>query len=371
MGLAAYANLSLYLFPYTNYASPTDDNEQGYRQFKGPINDAQGAKKASIGSFTTKKDVRQDPYVLPLSLLTLANASMNIRWAQMKASLCNFDRDASTPEMCSYLSMPVMVWSPARHSRPNKVDHLDESVDIVTCDFKIILDTTLHECLVDPLPADPRHSGAILDLDRHVNLATGSSTDTPDPSDLGAQARTWRHSTVPDDFSGVVTAALALARLRTRLVKKHVPDADDIAPRTPGIIPRPPCGGWYCAILYQKALLPYDIPFHFLLLDRRYRTWEDSQNKGKSMTTKLIKILKKNPSIKVGDLDQQLKKKLSKMAFKRLSPELRKKWEDEYTEKGLFQLKEKTTQIGSMHRLRRDEVLIAKRSPSRTVDLCC
>ncbi|KAI9431481.1 hypothetical protein H4582DRAFT_2132908 [Lactarius indigo] len=346
MDPAAYANLSLYLFPYTNYASPTDDNEQGYRQFKGPINDAQEVKKASTGSFTTKKDVRMideeancstmlwpseenimQPYVLPLSLPTLANASMNIRWAQMKASLCNFDRDASPPEMCSYLSMLVMVWSPARHSRPNKVDHLDEYL-----------------C----------HSAAILDLDHYVNLATGSSADTPD-------ALTRRHSTVPGrtTFSGVVT--VALAHLRTRLAKKQVPDAGDITPRTPGIIPRPPCGGWYCAYALSKGPLVVSVSS----CSDQESTWEDSQNKGKSMTTNLIKILKKNPSIKVGDLDQQLKRKLSKMAFKRvlnakrafkmfsakLSPELRKKWEDEYTEKGLFQLKEQMAQIGSMHRL--------------------
>jgi phage host-nuclease inhibitor protein Gam len=105
-------------------------------------------------------------------------------------------------------------------------------------------------------------------------------------------------------------------------------------------------------------------------------TWEDSQNKGKSMTTKLIQILRKNPSVKVGELNQQLKKKLSKMAFKRvmkakttfkkysakLSPEAQKQWEDKYTKKGLFQLREQTAQIGSLHRLCRDDVLIAKRT---------
>ncbi len=32
-----------------NYTSPTDDNELGYRQLKGPINDAKEVKKALIG----------------------------------------------------------------------------------------------------------------------------------------------------------------------------------------------------------------------------------------------------------------------------------------------------------------------------------
>ena len=32
-----------------NYASTADDNEQGYRQLKGPINDAKEVKEALIG----------------------------------------------------------------------------------------------------------------------------------------------------------------------------------------------------------------------------------------------------------------------------------------------------------------------------------
>ena len=58
-------------------------------------------------------------------------------------------------------------------------------------------------------------------------------------------------------FSGAVTAALAIVRLRTRLAKKQKQpdvvddsnDSDDAAPQSPGgtIIPRPSCGGWYCA----------------------------------------------------------------------------------------------------------------------------
>lgn len=86
----------------------------------------------------------------------------------------------------------------------------------------------------------------------------------------------------------------------------------------------------------------------------------------------------KNPSIKVGDLDEQLKwvlkslicrhgsqstalfrKYLSKMAFKRLreiktmfmkysaklSPEKRKEWKEKFSNKGLFELKEQTAQV--------------------------
>lgn len=32
-----------------NYASPSNNNEQGYRPLKSPINDAKGVKKALIG----------------------------------------------------------------------------------------------------------------------------------------------------------------------------------------------------------------------------------------------------------------------------------------------------------------------------------
>jgi hypothetical protein len=33
-----------------NYAHPTGDNEQGYRELKGPVNDAKEMKKALIGA---------------------------------------------------------------------------------------------------------------------------------------------------------------------------------------------------------------------------------------------------------------------------------------------------------------------------------
>lgn len=59
-------------------------------------------------------------------------------------------------------------------------------------------------------------------------------------------------------FSGVVTAALAIVRFRTRLAKKQKQVTDDIDGATlqrPGSIPRPPCGGWYCAYALSKGPL--------------------------------------------------------------------------------------------------------------------
>ncbi|KAH9059176.1 caspase domain-containing protein [Lactarius vividus] len=380
-----------------NYTSTTDENEQGFRQLKGPINDAKEVKKALIGLFHYKEE--------DICLMTDEEANCDTSlWPSeeniMKA-MCDLVRGASPGDAFVFFYAGHSGQQPATID-PNEVDHLDEY--IVTCDFKIILDNTLREYLVDPLPAGTRltaildscHSGTLLDLDHYSchwflrrraqsvqeNKAVTKYHGPRRHSDDVWEQRLVRSATqlFQTTFSGVVTAALVIVRLRTRLArKKQVPDVDDVTPRTPGIIPRPPCGGWYCAYALSNGPLVVSVSS----CSDQESTWEDSQNKGKSMTTKLIKILKKNPSIKVGDLDQQLKKKLSKMAFKRvlnakrafkmfgakLSPEVRKKWEDEYTEKGLFQLKEQTAQIGSMHRLRRDDVFIAKRS--RTVDLCC
>jgi hypothetical protein len=145
----------------------------------------------------------------------------------------------------------------------------------------------------------------------------------------------------------------------------------------PVCVSRPRCGGSYCAY----ALLHGPLVISVSSCSDQQSAWEDSQSKLKSMTTKLIKILRKNPSIKVGDLDQQLKKYLSKMAFKRLreiktifmkysarlSPEKRKEWKEKFSKKGLFELKEQTAQFGSMHSLRRDEEFIVGRA--RTFDL--
>jgi len=68
-----------------------------------------------------------------------------------------------------------------------------------------------------------------------------------------------------------------------------------------------------------------------------------------------------NPSVKVGELNQQSNKKLSKTAFKRvlkakttwrysakLSPDVRKEREDKFNEKGLFDLRKQTAQVNHL-----------------------
>ncbi|KAH9059174.1 caspase domain-containing protein [Lactarius vividus] len=290
----------------------------------------------------------------------------------------------------------------------NEIDGLDEY--IVTCDDKKILDNTLRKCLVDPLPAGTRltaildscHSGTLLDLDHYschwfLNRRTQSLRESRVVTQYDGPLR--RHS---DDvwvrklvrsaqlfratLSCAVTAALVVARFKLRLAKrlkqvevevKIADDADGATLTTPASVRRPPCGGWYCAYALSNGPLVISLSS----CSDQQCTWEDSQRKVKNMTTKLVKILRKNPSIKVGDLDQQLKKCLSKMALERLreiknafkkhsammSPEKREEWEEKYTKEGLFEFREQTAQIGSMHCLRRDEQFIVMRA--RTFDL--
>ncbi|KAF8258293.1 caspase domain-containing protein [Lactarius quietus] len=362
-----------------NYTSSTDDNEQGYRQLKGPVNDAKEVKEALIELFNYKGE--------DINLMTDEEENNNTaRWPSrseyceswlrirlyMKA-LSDLVRNASPGDAFVFFYAGHSGQQPVTND-PNEVDGLDEY--IVTRDFKIILDNTLRECLVDPLPKGARltaildscHSGTLLDLDHyscHWFLRRRSQS-------LHEQRVVTRHDCHPrrhthdvwefklvrsatqlfrTTFSGTVTAALAIVRFRIRLAKKKKQGADsddsddsDTTLVSPGCVPRPPCGGWYCAY----ALLNGPLVISVSSCSDEEATWEDSQNKGKSMTTKLIQILRKNPSVKVGELNQQLKKKLSKMAFKRvlnarkalkrytakLPPEEQKKLEDKYTEKG-------------------------------------
>jgi hypothetical protein len=68
-------------------------------------------------------------------------------------------------------------------------------------------------------------------------------------------------------FSGAVTATLAVVRLRIRIAKKKkqaTDNSDDTTVPSPGCIPRPPCGGWYCA--YALLNGPLVVCYHFSVL---------------------------------------------------------------------------------------------------------
>jgi hypothetical protein len=71
-------------------------------------------------------------------------------------------------------------------------------------------------------------------------------------------------------FSGAITAALAVARLRIMAKKKKdvAEDSDSTTLRSPGCIPRPPCGGLYCAyaLLNGPLVVCHSSPFSLLCL---------------------------------------------------------------------------------------------------------
>jgi hypothetical protein len=190
-------------------------------------------------------------------------------------------------------------------------------------------------------------------------------------------------------FSFIVTITLVIVRLKIRLVNKRKQleveveivdvdvDVDVTALSSPICIP--PWGSPSCINAFSNGPLIISVSSS----SDQQNTWEDSQNEGKSMTTELVKILRENPSINIGDLNQQLQRSLVGLAFKRLweakstfrrhsanlSPEQRKRYEDMYTELGVFELKEQTAQFGSLHRLRQEEEFIIKRAHTLNLQL--
>ena len=77
-------------------------------------------------------------------------------------------------------------------------------------------------------------------------------------------------------FSSAIKAALAIARLRILLKQKKndvTDDGDDTTLRSPGFIPRPPCGGLYCAYALSNGPLVvcYSPLFFFVCIMDDYR----------------------------------------------------------------------------------------------------
>ncbi|KAF8258290.1 caspase domain-containing protein [Lactarius quietus] len=386
-----------------NYTSPAGDNEQGRRPraLTGPVNDAKGVKKVLIEVFRYKER--------DIFLMTDEESNRDTaRWpsqANILQALQDLVRDASKGDAFVFFYAGHSGQQPATTDQ-NEVNGLEE-YSIMTCDYKKILDSSLRQYLVDPLPAETRltaildscHSGSLLHLDHYschwfLRRRAQSLQESRAPADNEEAPR--RHSSderrlvcsgqlFRATFLGAVTAALAVVRLKLRLAKRLKLEVEVLARTngggailtTPVCVPRPRCGGWYCAY----ALLNGPLVISVSSCSDQQSAWEDSQRKLKSMTTKLIKILRKNPSVKVGDLDQQLKKYLSKIAFKRLReiramirkhsarlpPEEREELKEKLTNEGWFELREQTAQFGSMHSLRQDEEFIAGRA--RTFDL--
>ncbi|KAH9038754.1 caspase domain-containing protein [Lactarius pseudohatsudake] len=324
-----------------NYTSPVGDNERGYRKLMGPVNDAKDMKKTLIEFFHYEE---QD-----ICLMTDAKKDTAL-WpskANIMHALCDLIRGARPRDSFVFFYTGHSGQQPATTN--SKTDGLDKY--IVTCDYEIILDDTLRKYLVDPLPAGTRltaildacHSGTLLKLDHY-----------------------FCHCFLP-----LRSQCLPVS------VSPSISERKQVGVGVSTSIPRQPCRISSCANSSSKAPLVISVSS----CSDHHATWEDSQSKGKSMTTKLVKILRETPSINVGDLNHRLQNDLTKRAFKRvlnakrafkmfsakLSPELRKKWEDEYFEKGLFGLRTQTAQFGSLHSLCQEEGFIVKRT--HTLDL--
>ncbi|KAH9164043.1 peptidase C14, caspase domain-containing protein [Lactarius sanguifluus] len=323
-----------------NYVPSVSDKGQGHRELKGPVNDAKEMKKALIELFGySEEDVR---------LMTDEEANRDSALWPSKENimreLCELVRDAYPGDAFVFFYAGHCGQQKAT-TDPNEIDGLDEY--IITCDHEIILDDMLRECLVDPLPSGTRltaildacHSGTLLDLDHYScnSFLPQRAKSLQEKEAKHYEGPLPRHHSNDDQywlvrgaarlcnmtFSFIALISLAIVRFKIRLVKKRkqvqleveveVMDCVDLSSLT-SIIPRPPCASSSCVDAFSNGPLVISVSS----CSDQQSTWEDSQNKGKSMTTKLVKILRENPSISVGDLNQQLQKSLTKTAFKRL-----------------------------------------------------
>ncbi|KAH9038752.1 caspase domain-containing protein [Lactarius pseudohatsudake] len=381
-----------------NYAPSVGDKGQVYRELKGPVNDAKEMKKALIELF----DYMEEDVRLMTDEETNRDSALWPSKENIMRELRELVRDACPGDAFVFFYAGHCGQQKAT-TDPNEIDGLDEY--IITCDHEIILDDTLRECLVDPLPSGTRltaildacHSGTLLDLDHyscHCFLPQRAKS-LQEKEAKHYEGPLPRHHSNDDQhwlvrgaarlcnmtFSFIALISLAIVRFKIRLVRRRkqvqleveveVLDRADLASLT-SVIPRPPCASSSCVNAFSNGPLVISVSS----CSDQQSTWEDSQNKGKSMTTKLVKILRENPSINVGDLNQQLQRSLARTAFKRLweakstfkaysaklSPHQREKYEVMYTEQGFFNLREQTAQFGSLHRLRQEEEFIVKRA---------
>jgi len=93
------------------------------------------------------------------------------------------------------------------------------------------------------------------------------------------------------------------------------------------------------------------------------------------MTTKLVKIITRDPSIKLDDLEERLKRCLYKLAFKRVRkatgafrslsegvpPKRKEKLKRRYKARGAFDFTDQTAQVGSLRPLNPDEPFLLER----------
>ncbi|KAH9979136.1 caspase domain-containing protein [Russula compacta] len=363
-----------------NYSSPPEDSNL-VPSLEGPVNDVKEMKQTLTKVYHYSED---DVFVMTDEEENVGTRHWPSRENIIQA-MCSLVANASSGD--------AFVFFYAGHGG-RQSDVNGNHVYILTCDLQKILDCEVREYLVNPLPKgcrltailDACYSIMLLKLDHYkchcflrrrcqsvterkkkpsMDLQRRYSEDVVQPWLRRSASRLLRAA-----FRRAATITLAIIRMKFLVAtakKSSKSDKEVTPPPTP---PRP-CGGYFCA--YELLDGPLVISMSTCSDDER--TFEDSKRKGKGVTVKLIKILRKNPSIQVGDLNQQLKHCLSKLAFKRVRkargafralskkvpPDKREKLEAKYTAQGLFEFRGQTAQFGSLHPLRQDDQFILVR----------
>ncbi|KAF8492190.1 caspase domain-containing protein [Russula emetica] len=348
----------------------------------GPLNDAKEMKTALIDLFHYRE---QDIFVMTDEEKNVGTEHWPSKENILRA-MDNLVRGATPGD--------AFVFYYAGHAGRNLNDVGGNHAYILTCDDEKILDYDIRKHLVDPLPGDCRltaildacYSGMLLKLEHYdchcfIRKRSQSVSEREKKPLTPYNARKRRHSDAAlqpwamrnnphlrSAFKRAATITRVVVRLKSLVANKPKSVRNAYGPPTP----RPRCGSCFCT--YELLNSPLVISVSACSFNEN--TWEDSKRKGKGMTAELIKILREHPSIHVGDLDQQLKKRLSRLAFERvretravfrthsakLSHEKRIKWEQKYASQGRFDFKPQTAQFGSLHPLRLDDQFILERN---------
>ncbi|KAF8258455.1 caspase domain-containing protein [Lactarius quietus] len=274
-----------------NYASSFGNNEQRYCELNGPVNDAKAMKEALIDIYGYREE--------DILLMTDEEANRDTAPWPSRANIMH----AMRLLVRNVVPGDTLVFFYAGHSNQqtdvNEIDGLD--VGIVTCDHEIILGNTLRENLIDPLPGGARLT-TILDTDHAATLL-----------DLGHNSSHTdeRHSSSIldlDRYSGHFSSFTLPSMVKKRKQVKVDPELGTMdcvyhpVMPSPSSIPRPPC----CSSSCVNASSSNPLVISVSSCSDQQSMWEDGLNRGNSLTTNLVEILRKNPSINVGDLNQHL-----------------------------------------------------------------
>ncbi|KAI0063752.1 hypothetical protein BV25DRAFT_356466 [Artomyces pyxidatus] len=268
-----------------------------------------------------------------------------------------------------------------------EVDGLDEY--IVACDLEIILDDDLRILLVDPLPSGTRltavldacHSGTLLDLDHygcnwfikrrhsfHGMPSDGIVVKTQPKKHKSLDVRLYNLSRgrklLRSRLASVVNMAWAMVRMRS-MVKKSKAAQDEMDVDAGGEVPHVSrCHGKYCAFFVRSGPTVISIS---ACADHQ-STWE-TPHREQGLTSVLCRVLEKNPEMSVDGVGKEVWGKLQDAALQRLwevmgirnksdvNPDHIKRAE----QLGLFVFGPQDPVIGSLNRLRMNEVFLHKR----------